>query len=160
MPKSSFRLETPPIAILAALIQVPSIGVHRFSLGATCSSRYTVHRRLPVPDLIGLTRRSRKKGGTTTQVAECGCESETVHRGIKTLAGSTSQEPSSSSRRRRSRSRARRYVVGGSSTLVGGGTGLRTLLDGDLRLPRIGLRDGILRNPNPRIRARPTRKTA
>ena len=40
--------------------------------------------------------------------------------------------------------RARRYVVGGSSTLVGGGTGLRTLLEGDLRLRRMGLRDRIL----------------
>ncbi|MGZ6176190.1 MAG: laccase domain-containing protein, partial [Candidatus Binataceae bacterium] len=47
--------------------------------------------------------------------------------------------------------RARRYVVGGSSTLVGGGTGLRTLLEGDLRLRRMGLRDRILPNTNPRI---------
>jgi hypothetical protein len=32
--------------------------------------------------------------------------------------------------------------------LVGGGTGFRTLLDGDLRLLRIGLRGDMLRNPN------------
>ena len=66
------------------------------------------------------------------------------------MAGSQASVPSSS-RRRRSRSRARRYVVGGSSTLVGGGTGLRTLLDGDLRLRRIGLRDRMLGNTHSRI---------
>ena len=59
-----------------------------------------------------------------------------------TLTSDANQAPPSSCSRRRG-TRSRRYVVGDSSTLVGGGTGFRTLRDGDLRLLPIGLRDGI-----------------